>query len=144
MSEKINFDSEDVIALYTIDGKTMIGTFITYPSETNVGSGTNLDTSNKSGTGIFTKLLGDKDTGAIPFDKYYFVKSPAEIIFSLETVSNGTAKLNWEIIPFIFGTLKTTSNKSVVVAYEKSQIAISDAVSSDIDSDIINGYKEVI
>ena len=142
MSETIKFDSEDIIALYIDNGKTMIGTFITYPGATTVGSGANLDT-DKSNTGIFTKLLGAND-GSIAYDEYYFVKNPAEIKFSLEKVNNGTAELNWQIIPLIFGTLKIDSSKSAVVAYKKSQIAISDVTSSYIDKDIVNAYKEVI
>lgn len=138
------FTSENIITLFSIGGKTMIGSFITYPAAGNVGPGASFKTGDKETTGIFSKLMGNESSGAIDYDKYYFVKNPAEINFTLTKQATGTAKLTWDIKPFIYGILKQDGSSDVVVAYEKSTVAISDALSSTLVADVVNAYKEII
>lgn len=135
--------SEDIIALFSIGGKTMIGKFIIYPAAGNVGPGASFKTGDSGNTGIFSKLMGD-DAGKIPYNDYYFVKNPAEIDFTLSKQATGTAKLTWDIKPFIYGILKQDGSKDVVVAYPKASVAISDALDTTLTSDIVNAYKEII
>ena len=138
------FSSENIITLFSIGGKTMIGSFITYPAAGNVGPGAAFKTGDKDSSGIFSKLMGNESSGAIDYEKYYFVKNPAEIDFTLTKQESGTAKLSWNIKPFVYGILKQDGSKDVVVAYEKSTVAISDALSTTLSADVINAYKEII
>lgn len=138
------FSSENIITLFSIGGKTMIGSFITYPAAGNVGSGAAFKTGDKDSSGIFSKLMGNESSGVIDYEKYYFVKNPAEIDYTLTKQETGTAKLSWNIKPFVYGILKQDGSKDVVVAYEKSSVAISDALSTTLSADVINAYKEII
>ena len=143
MSTNKLFTSENIITLFSIGGKTMIGKFVTYPSRADVGSGANLNTDDKDASGIFSKLIGDSGTGEIDYSKFYFVKNPAEIIYNLTVDADGTARLTWSIVPFVYRKIKNNETKDVVVAYEKSQVSISDASSDTLKSDIVNGYLEI-
>lgn len=143
MSANKLFTSENIITLFSIGGKTMIGKFVTYPTRADVGAGANLNTDDKDASGIFSKLLGDPNTGEIDYSKYYFVKNPAEIVYALTVDADGTARLTWSIVPFVYRKIKNNENKDVVIAYEKSQVNISDASSDTLKSDIVNGYLEI-
>ena len=66
------FSSENIITLFSMGGKTMIGSFITYPAAGNVGSGAAFKTGDKDSSGIFSKLMGNESSGAIDYEKYYF------------------------------------------------------------------------
>lgn len=137
------FGSESITTLFSINGKTMIGKFITYPKGSVVGAGTNLNPTDKDSTGIFTKLLGNSADGTIDYSKYYFVKNPAEIIYDLQLMEEGTAKLKWSVVPFVYKTLKIDQTRDVVVAYEKSSVIISDATADTLKSGIVNAYNEI-
>lgn len=137
--------SENITALFSINGKTMIGKIITYPQRGTVGSGANYNSTDIDSTGLFMKTLEKNAEGDdINYEKYYFVKNPAEIIYSLQMQDGETAKLTWSVVPFLYGALKAEPNKDVVVAYEKSQVSISDTIDTAIHSDLISAYNEIV
>ena len=135
--------SESILALFTVNGKTMIGKIITHPQRATVGSGANYDTTD--GNGFFMDTLELNSEGKdINYNKYYFIKNPAEIVYNLKIQDGETGKLTWSVVPFLFGALKSDPNKDAVVAYEKSQVAISDVLSTSVHSDLISAYEEII
>lgn len=136
-------NSEIILSLFSIGGKTMIGKIITYPKKSTVGSGANYDTTDGNGFFMDTLELNSEGTD-INYDKYYFIKNPAEIVYDLKIQEGETGKLTWSVIPFLFGALKTDPSKDVVVAYEKSQVSISDALATTIHSDLISAYNEIV
>ena len=111
-------NTENIISLFSVGGKTMIGSFITNPSRGAVGSGANYNSQKSEETGIFTKLMGNT-SGTITYNDFYFVKDPAEIVYSLNKQESGTAKLTWNIIPMVYGVLKQDNSKDLVNAYKE-------------------------
>lgn len=144
MSTTNTLPSENILMVYSINGKTMMGKFITYPSRSNIGAGGTFNPTDVDGTGVFSKLLGNNSNGEINYDNYYFVKNPAEINYTLEMTAAGTAKLKWNIVPLVYGVIKQDVSKDVVIAYEKSSVSLSDATADTLHSDVVNAYNEVV
>lgn len=123
------------LAIFSVNGKTMMGNVITSASELDSAANGTLNTIYPAGS-----------VPRVNSGEYVFVHGPASIEFEIDTTNPSDAQLKWKIIPLMPAPLFQSGNTGRnVFMFHKDTIAFSGiSANTDLIKKVVNAYKELV